>query len=121
MRLPIRAHLAEFGIVAPVGRNGVGQLIMCGFRFSVHTAGQETRSSASTPKGFFRTAAAASSPCLVDDVIATVNIKRFTGDEARRVVRQKSGGDANVVNADETACRRLCFCLVEQVVKFGNS
>jgi transposase len=27
VRMYIRAHLAEFGIVAPVGRNGVEQLL----------------------------------------------------------------------------------------------
>ena len=39
---------------------------------------------------------------LVDDVIAAVDIERFARDEARGVVSEESGGDADIVDADKT-------------------
>src|SRR5262249_19846808 len=58
---------------------------------------------------------------LVHDVVATVNVKRLAGDEAGCVVREEGGGNAHVLDADEAARRRLCFCLVEQRIEFGNA
>src|SRR4051812_47504230 len=58
---------------------------------------------------------------LVDDVISSVYVEGFAGYETRRVVRQKRGGCADIVNRDEAACRRLRFCLVEQGVEFGDA
>jgi hypothetical protein len=50
---------------------------------------------------------------LVDDVIPAIDIKRLTGDEAGRVVREKGRGEADVVDAYQTAGRRLGPCLFE--------
>ena len=36
---------------------------------------------------------------LIDDMGATIDIKRFAGDEPRCVVRKKGGGNAHVVDA----------------------
>jgi hypothetical protein len=47
-------------------------------------------------------------------VVAAVDVERFAGDEARRVVRQEGGGDADIVDADEPAGGRLSPRLVEQ-------
>ena len=58
---------------------------------------------------------------LIDDMIATIDIKRFARDEPRCVVSKKGGGNAHVVDTDKTACRRLRFRLVEQCIKLGNS
>src|SRR6187455_98781 len=69
----------------------------------------ETRSLAAPP----------SRRCLVDDVIATVDVQRFTGDKAGRVVRQEGRGRSHVLDADQAARRRLCLRLVEQFVEFG--
>ena len=55
----------------------------------------------------------------VHDVIVTMDVKRLTGDEARGVVRQESGGDARVVEAHLTACRRFRLGLIEQGVEFA--
>src|SRR5262245_48978892 len=52
-------------------------------------------------------------PQLVDDVVPPVDIERFAGDEAGGIVRQEGGGDADVVDADQAAGRRLRLCLVE--------
>jgi len=42
-------------------------------------------------------------PQLIDDVIASVDVKRFAGDKARRVVRQEGRCDADILDADEAA------------------
>ena len=49
-------------------------------------------------------------------MVAAVDVKRFARNEARCVVREEGGGDANIVDAHEAARRRLGFRLVEQLV-----
>jgi hypothetical protein len=58
---------------------------------------------------------------LVDDVVPAVDIERLAGDQARRIMRQKSGGDTHVVDTDEAARGSLGSGLVEQFVEFGNA
>lgn len=50
---------------------------------------------------------------LVDDVIATVDVKRFAGNEPRRIMCKEGRGHTHIVDAHQTACRSLCFGLVE--------
>ena len=52
---------------------------------------------------------------LVDDVVATVDVKRLASDEALRIVREERGGDADIVDPDQAAGRSLRFRLVEQL------
>ena len=40
---------------------------------------------------------------LVDDVVAIVDVKRLASDEARRIVREERGGDADIVDPDQAA------------------
>jgi hypothetical protein len=49
----------------------------------------------------------------IDDVIAAVDIERFAGDQARRIVGEERGGGADVVDADEAPRRRLRLRLVQ--------
>ncbi len=57
----------------------------------------------------------------VDNVITTVNVECLAGDEPCRVMGQKCGCDADVIDADQAVRRRLCLGLIEQRVKFGNA
>ena len=56
---------------------------------------------------------------LVDNVIATVNIQRFAGDQPRGIMREKCRGGSDVVYADKAARGGLCLCLIEQSVDSG--
>ena len=58
---------------------------------------------------------------LVDNMIAPVDIQRFPGDEAGRVVRQEGGSRADILDADQAARRRLRPRLLEQFVEFRKS
>ena len=40
---------------------------------------------------------------LIDNMVPTIDIECFTGDKARRIMRQKGGGNTDVVDTDETA------------------
>src|SRR5215510_4856961 len=44
---------------------------------------------------------------LIHDVIAAIDVKRFARHEPCCIVRQKGGGDANIIDADQATCRRL--------------
>jgi hypothetical protein len=46
---------------------------------------------------------------LVDDVVPTIDVKRLARNEAGGVMREEGGGDAQVVDADETSRWRLCL------------
>ncbi len=50
---------------------------------------------------------------LIDDVVAAVNVKRFAGDQTRRIVREEGSRDSDIVDADKAPGRRLRFGLVE--------
>jgi hypothetical protein len=41
--------------------------------------------------------------CLIDDVVAAVDIERLACDQAGGVVSEESGGHADIVDADKTA------------------
>src|SRR5262249_12793244 len=58
---------------------------------------------------------------LIDDVVATVHIESFAGDQSCGVVCKKCGCNADVVDADKAAGRGLALGLLEQVIEFGNS
>src|ERR1700756_3877316 len=58
---------------------------------------------------------------LVDNVVAAVDVKCLASDEAGCVVRQESGGDADIVDADQAAGRSLRLRFVEQLVELRYS
>src|SRR6476619_394844 len=58
---------------------------------------------------------------LVDNVVATVDVKCLAGDEAGCVVRQESGGDADIVDADPAAGRSLGPRFVKQLIELRYS
>lgn len=49
----------------------------------------------------------------VDDVIPAVDVQGLSRDQAGRIMRKEGGGNAHVVDADETARRRLGFGFVQ--------
>src|ERR1700685_3029124 len=58
---------------------------------------------------------------LVDDVIAAIDIKCFSGDKPCGIVGQEGSCHTHVLDADKTTRRRLGFRLVKQGVKFRNA
>src|SRR5216683_1415170 len=40
------------------------------------------------------------SPASIDDMVATIDVKRLASDQARRVVRQEGGGDARSLDTE---------------------
>jgi hypothetical protein len=58
---------------------------------------------------------------LIDDVIASVHIESFAGDESCGVVGKKCSCNADVIDADKAAGRRLVLGLLEELIEFGNS
>ena len=58
--------------------------------------------------------------CLVDDVIATVDVQRFTGNKAGRIVREEGGGPPTSSMLTRLL-RGPCFRLVEQLIELGNA
>ena len=50
-------------------------------------------------------------PGSIDNVITAVYIERLAGDQFGPVHREEGHGDANVLDGDETASRRLCLSL----------
>ena len=57
----------------------------------------------------------------VSDMVAPIDVERFTGNEPRCVVRQKGGCGPYVINADEAARGCFRFRFIEQGVKFGDA
>src|SRR3979490_2760450 len=54
---------------------------------------------------------------LIDDVIASVHIKSFAGDETRGVVGKKCSCNSDVIDADKAAGRGLALGLFEQLIE----
>jgi hypothetical protein len=57
----------------------------------------------------------------IDDVIASVHIKSFAGDESCGVVGKKSSCNADVIDADQASGWGLPLGLLEQFIEFKNS
>src|ERR1044072_7353604 len=57
----------------------------------------------------------------VDVVIAAIDVESFSGNQPRGVVGQKCCRHADVVDADQAACRRLGLRFIEELIEFGNS
>src|SRR3954470_22733208 len=55
---------------------------------------------------------------LIDDVIATVDVKCLASDQTCSVVCQESRGSSYILDADKTSCGCLRFGLVQQRIKF---
>ena len=60
-------------------------------------------------------------PGSVDDVIAAVDIERLAGDQFGPVHRQEGHGDADILDRDEAAGRRLGLGLGDQFVEVGDA
>jgi len=59
--------------------------------------------------------------CLIDDMVAAVDVKCLPGDKARRIVRQESGRNADVIDANKAERRGLLLCLLKHLIEFRNS
>ena len=57
----------------------------------------------------------------IDNVIATIDVERFTSDEPCGIVGQERSGNTHIVNADKTSGGSLRFCLVEQGIELRDS
>ena len=60
-------------------------------------------------------------PKSINDVIAAVDVEHAAGDELGAIQGKKRGRLADVVDADEAACRRLRLRLVHQFVELRNT
>lgn len=60
-------------------------------------------------------------PALVDDVVAAVDVKHLAGYESRRVVGEKRGRHADVINVDELVGWCLQLRLFKQRVEFRDT
>src|SRR5437763_14340612 len=58
---------------------------------------------------------------LIYDVIAAIDIERFTSDEAGCIVRQECSGGADIIDTHEAACWSLAFCPIEEGVKLRDA
>jgi hypothetical protein len=58
---------------------------------------------------------------LINDVVAAIDVKSFTGDEPGGVVCKECSGNANVVDANEAAGGSLALRFFKQFVELRNS
>src|SRR5262249_16416689 len=77
--------------------------------------------SPATRRVFLPTHRRAERPDLVDDVVSTIDVKRFSGDEPSGIVREKCRRRADIIDADETTSRSFALGLFDQLVEFRNA
>jgi hypothetical protein len=58
---------------------------------------------------------------LVDNVITTIHVKRFSGDEPRGIMGQERRRKTHVIYAHETAHRSFRPCFVQQIVELWDA
>src|SRR5262249_62095576 len=60
-------------------------------------------------------------PDLVDDVVSTIDVERFSGDEPSGIVREERCCRTDVIDADETAGRGFALGFFQQLVELRNA